>query len=63
MGDDIYKNASEINRNLDSYNESVKDTACVLASYKYANENYDGSLESWSSKQREGYSKARECFK
>ena len=27
-----------------------------------ANENSNGSIESWSSKQKEGESKARDCF-
>lgn len=53
---------SEVSKAFDSYNNNVKEIASVSASYKYANENSDGSLESWSSKQKEGESKARDCF-
>ena len=55
--------ASEISKDLDNINNNIKESASVAASYKYANENSDGSLESWSSKQREGEAKARDCFK
>ncbi len=54
---------SEVSKAFDTYNSNVKESACVAASYKYANENSDGSLESWSSKQKEGEEKARDCFK
>lgn len=63
MGSEYLKAVRECNESLDTYNNNVKECASVSASYKYANDNYDGSLGSWSSKQREGESKARDCFK
>lgn len=56
------KSMREINDSLDTYNKNVKESASTVASYKYANENSKGSIESWSEKQKEGESKARDCF-
>ena len=62
MGEEFMKGVRETNASLDSYNKNVKEGASTIASYAYANENSNGSIESWSSKQKEGESKARDCF-
>ena len=53
---------SDASKSLDTYNKNVKEGASVAASYKYANENYDGTIEDWYRKQKEGEEKARGCF-